>query len=99
LTAAADGSTVDPRREEAAMPTFMDHHEDLKLPAEAVEAIRQDTIDGTVDEFGVRQIELYHNDDGQVFCLLEAPDVDAVRQHHAALGVGCGDVHQVASLT
>ncbi|MGD0809586.1 MAG: hypothetical protein ABSA91_07745 [Acidimicrobiales bacterium] len=39
------------------MPTFMDFHDDLKLP-----------------------------------------DEDAVRRHHAALGVPCGDVHEVKSL-
>jgi len=32
-------------------------------------------------------IELYHNPDGKVYCLLEGPDEDAVRKHHAALGV------------
>jgi hypothetical protein len=50
-------------------------------------------------EFGVRQIELYHNAGGQVYCLLDGPDEEAIRQHHAALGVPCGDVHQVDSLT
>jgi len=33
-----------------------------------------------------------------VYCLLEAPDADAVRSHHAALGVPCGDVHEVSGL-
>jgi hypothetical protein len=46
----------------------------------------------------VRQVELYHNADGKVYCLLEGPDEQAVRDHHAALGVPCGDVHQVNSL-
>ena len=50
------------------------------------------------DEFGVRQIELYHNPDGKVYCLLEGPDEDAIRNHHAALNVPCGDVHEVDSL-
>ena len=40
-------------------------------------------------------MELYHNDEGKVYCLLEAPDEEAVRKHHAALGVDCGAVHQV----
>jgi hypothetical protein len=31
--------------------------------------------------------------------LLEGPDEDAVRQHHAAHGVPSGEVHQVDSLT
>jgi hypothetical protein len=80
------------------MPRFMDYHGDLKLPPEAIEQIAQGTRDGVSDEFGVRQIELYHNADGKVYCLLEAPDEDAVRRHHAALDVPCGEVHQVDSL-
>jgi Protein of unknown function (DUF4242) len=36
--------------------------------------------------------------DGKVYCLLDAPDEQAIRQHHAALGVPCSDVHQVDSL-
>jgi hypothetical protein len=70
------------------MPQFMDFHDDLKLPAEAIAQITADTRDKRADEFGVRQVELYHNDDGKVYCLLEAP-------HHAALGVDCGAVHRV----
>jgi hypothetical protein len=31
--------------------------------------------------------------------LLDGSGEEAVRQHHAALGVPCGDVHQVARLT
>ncbi len=80
------------------MPNFMDFHDDLKLPSEAIEQIRQDTKAAKADEFGVRQIELFHNTEGKVYCLLEAPDADAVRSHHAALGVPCGDVHVVSGL-
>ena len=80
------------------MPTFMDFHDDLKLPGEAIDQITQDTRDEKADEFGVRQVELFHNPDGKVYCLLEAPDADAVRKHHEALGVPCGDVHEVSSL-
>ena len=80
------------------MPLFMDYHDNLKLPAEAVQQIAEGTRDGTTDDFGVRQVELYHNADGKVYCLLEAPDEQAVRSHHASLGVSCGDVNQVNSL-
>ncbi len=78
------------------MPQFMDYHDDLKLPQEAIDSIAAGKNEA--DEFGVRQIELFHNPDGKVYCLLEAPDEDAVRKHHAALDVDCGDVHQVSSL-
>jgi hypothetical protein len=80
------------------MPRFMDFHDDLKLPAGAIEQIAEDTRAGATDEFGVRQVELYHNADGKVYCLLEGPDEEAIRRHHQALGVPCGDVHQVNSL-
>ena len=80
------------------MPKFMDVHDDLQLPAEAIASIGQGTRDGAVDEFGVRQIELYYNAEGKVYCLLEGPDEEAVRKHHAALDVPCGDVHRVDSL-
>jgi hypothetical protein len=80
------------------MPRFMDFHDDLKLPPEAIEQIAAGTRDGATDAFGVRQLELYHNPDGKVYCLLEGPDEEAIRQHHAALGVSCGDVHEVSSL-
>jgi Protein of unknown function (DUF4242) len=81
------------------MARFMDFHEDLKLPPEAIEQIAEDTRNEKADQFGVRQIELYHNADGQVYCLLEGPDEDAIRAHHAALGVPCGEVHQVTGLS
>jgi hypothetical protein len=76
----------------------MDFHHDLKLPPEAIEQVTQDTKDGARDEFGVRQVELYHNADGSAYCLLEGPDEEAIRKHHAALNLSCGDVHEVQSL-
>jgi Protein of unknown function (DUF4242) len=80
------------------MPTYMDYHDDLKLPPEAIKEIGQGARDNATDEFGVRQIELYHNPEGKVYCVLDAPDADAVRKHHAAIGVDCGEVHEVNKL-
>ncbi len=81
------------------MPRFMDFHENLKLPADAIAQIADDTRHERADEFGVRQVELYHNPDGQVYCLLDGPDEDAIRKHHAALGVDCGAIHRVDGIT
>jgi Nickel responsive protein SCO4226-like len=81
------------------MPRFMDFHQDLRLPDEAITQIAEDMRNARADQFGVRQIELYHTPDGKVYCLLDGPDEQAIRVHHAALGVPCGDVHQVDSLT
>ena len=80
-------------------PISMDYHPDLKLPDEAIAQIADDTRHERADQFGVRQLELYHNADGAVYCLLEGPDEEAIRRHHAALGVPCGDIHQVDTLT
>ena len=46
------------------MSRFMDFHADLKLPPEAIAQITDDTRNERADEFGVRQVELYHNADG-----------------------------------
>jgi hypothetical protein len=73
----------------------MDFHQDLKLPAEAIAQIADDVRKGRADQFGVQQVELYHNAEGAVFCLLDGPDEEAIRRHHAALGVDCGGVHQI----
>jgi Protein of unknown function (DUF4242) len=86
------------RRQEHDMALFMDFHEDLKLPAEAIAQIADDTRNARADQFGVRQVELYHNAGGVVYCLLEGPGEQAIRRHHAALGVLCGDVHRVQTL-
>jgi len=80
------------------VPQFMDFHDDLKLPDEAIHQITQETKDRKSDEFGVRQVELFHNPDGKVYCLVEAPDAEAVRSHHAALGLTCGDIHEVSGV-
>ena len=80
------------------MPQYMDYHDDLKLPDDAVQQITKEAKEHKSDEFGVRQVELFHNADGKVYCLLEGPDEEAIRKHHAALDVPCGDVHEVNSL-
>ncbi len=80
------------------MPLFMDFHDDLKLPSEAIETIAQGARERSADVHGVRQVDLYYNEDGKVYCLLEAPDEEAVRRHHADLDVSCGAVHPVASI-
>ncbi len=80
------------------MPQFMDFHPDLKLPQDAIDGIAAGAHAGETDQFGVRQVELFHNPDGKVYCLLDAPSEQAVRDHHAALGVDCGEVHEVSGI-
>jgi hypothetical protein len=53
------------------MPKFMDFHDGLKLSSADIEQLRSQTQAGTTDEYGVRQLELYYNDAGKAYCLLE----------------------------
>ena len=76
----------------------MDFHNDLKLSKDAVRQIQEDARANKADQFGVRQIDLFHNEHGHVYCLLEAPNAEAVRKHHEAMGVPCGNVHEVDSI-
>jgi Protein of unknown function (DUF4242) len=85
-------------RRERTMPMFMDFHDDLQLPPDAIEAISASTREGDTDKHGVRQVDLFYNGEGKVYCLLEAPDEDAVRRHHADLDLSCGEVHPVSSV-
>jgi hypothetical protein len=39
------------------MPRFMDFHDDLQLPPEAIDQIGRGAREGTTDEFGVRQVD------------------------------------------
>ena len=59
-----------------------------------IQKLTDETKKGVYDEYGVRQLELYYGDDG-VYCLLEAPDKEAVRKHHQG---NCGEIHEVESL-
>jgi quinol monooxygenase YgiN len=78
------------------MPKFMDFHPNFQISPERVAQLRQEMVEGTVDQYGVRQLELFHSPDGLgVYCLLEGPDEVAVRNHHHG---NCGEVIRVESL-
>ena len=81
------------------MPRFMNFHTNLPLPDEVIRLIKADCEAGARDESRVAQLDLYYNAEGTVFCLLDAPDADAVRKHHDAMDVTCGDVHKIDSLS
>jgi hypothetical protein len=81
------------------MPRYMDYHADLKLPQDAIDRLATDTRNKTRDKFGVTQVDLYYNAAGRVYCLLDAPSEQAVRDHHAAINVPVGEINEVTSLT
>ena len=78
------------------MPKLMDFHPDYQISTESIARLRRETVDGTRDQFGVRQLELFYSPRASgVYCLLEAPDEVAVRNHHNG---HCNEVIEVESL-
>src|SRR5215469_1484113 len=62
------------------MAKFIDFHPGYQIAPERIALLRQETVAGKSDQYGVRQLELYYSPDGKgVYCLLEAPDEVAVR--------------------
>jgi hypothetical protein len=54
--------------------------------------------DAPPDEFGVTHHEiLFSEKDNKIFCVLEAPNVEAIHKHHAKACVNCDWVHEVKS--
>ena len=50
------------------------------------------------DEFGVTHHDiLFSEKDNRIYCVLDAPDADAIHKHHAKAGVKCEWVHEVSS--
>ena len=74
------------------LPIFLDVH---KLPFS--EDHLKELSDSPMDEFGVTHVNLFYNKVANVcFCLLDAPDVVAVENHHDKAGVKCEWITEVS---
>lgn len=71
------------------MPIYMDTHEETTdLPAELRKKVTERVRNGEKDSFGVVDRGIIIDRDGRkLHCVLDAPSVEAVKQHHAALNV------------
>ena len=71
------------------VPIYMDTHEDtMDLPSELRARITERIRSGEKDAFGVVDRGIIIDREGRkVHCVLDAPDVDAVRRHHEDLNV------------
>ena len=76
------------------MPLYIDWHEARELPEEIRSTIKDRIKSGDADEFGVvdRGV-VYDKTAHRMFCVLDAPDEDAVRRHHEAAGVPVESIH------
>ncbi|CAN5844829.1 hypothetical protein BH23THE1_BH23THE1_21460 [soil metagenome] len=74
------------------MPKFIDSH---KIGNVQEEQLRQ-AQNMPKDENGVTHENIiYSYEEDKLFCLLDAPDKEAVRQHHQKLGISCDWIVEV----
>lgn len=76
------------------MPMYIDAHPMKPLTANEL----NDLQNAPADEFGVTHHEiLFSEKDNKIYCVLNAPNADAVEKHHAKAGIHCDFVHEVKS--
>ena len=78
------------------MPFFVDAHPAREVPIKVLLANLKAARAGQADPTGVRPVDYCLGSGGRVTCILEATDAAAVRQFHAAVGLPCRYVRQVA---
>lgn len=77
------------------MAIFLDVH---KVPFK--EENLQELINAPIDEFGVTHVNLFYNmEAGVCFCLLNAPDKEAVIKHHDKVNIECEWITEVNMAT
>ncbi len=76
------------------MPKFIDVHEMKPFTAEQLKEIQ----DAPPDEFGITHHDiLYNEEENRIYCVLDAPNAEAVHKHHEKAGIKCEFVREVTS--
>jgi hypothetical protein len=84
--------------EEGPMPLFMDVHEHLPEGSTAADVAKAHSADMEIqDRYGVDYKQYWVDEDqGKVFCLVEAPDAEsAMRVHKEAHGLVADKIYEV----
>ena len=77
------------------MVVFLDVH---KVPFK--EENLQELVNAPADEYGVTHVNLFYNmEAGVCFCLLNAPDKEAVIKHHDKVNIECEWITEVSMAT
>ena len=76
------------------MPKYIDTHEMGKLTPEQLKSLQS----APKDKFGVTHHDiLYNSAENKVFCVLNAPNKEAVANHHKNAGLECDWIQEVES--
>jgi len=66
------------------MPRFLDSHSVGEMTEETLKSLQK----APKDEFGVTHVNIIYNKaENKAFCLLDAPNKEAVEKHHAKAGI------------
>ncbi len=76
------------------MPKFLDSHGLQGAEPEELKKAQNEPK----DEFGVSVLNvIYSEDEDRMYCLLDAPNKDAIKKHHEKLGYKCDSILEVES--
>jgi len=68
------------------LPKFLDVHHIKRINEDILKQIQM----SPKDEFGVTHVNILFNPEAdRVFCILDAPDKDAVEKNHKKIGIKC----------
>jgi len=77
------------------MPKFLDTH---GLQGADLEELKK-ALNDPKDEFGVSHLNIiYSEDEDRMYCLLDAPNKEAIVKHHEKLGYKCDSILEVDSI-
>ncbi len=81
------------------MPRYIDQHPTPPLSPETIDMVRRRLTSGGADEFGEKGMNVFVGTT-KTFCYTEAPDAEAVRKSHEAMGILIGpeDITEVQVL-
>ncbi len=76
------------------MPKFIDTHPMEPFTADSLSEAQK----APPDEFGVTHHDiLFSEKDNKIYCVLDAPNLEAIHKHHAKAGIKCDWIHEVKS--
>ena len=76
------------------MPKYMDEHQMKPFTAQQLRELQS----APPDEFGVTHHDvLFSEEENKIWCVLDAPNKEAVEKHHAKAGLKCEWIREVES--
>ncbi len=76
------------------VPKFIDAHPMTPFTADELNKLQK----AAPDEFGVTHHDiLFSEKDDKIYCVLDAPNAEAIHKHHAKSGIKCDWIQEVKS--